>query len=55
MKLIIKNLGPIKNNTQSIDLSKDLLVFVGRNNSAKSYVAQLLWVIFNQDIIHKFI
>ncbi len=54
MKLIIKNLGPIKNNTQAIDLSKDFFVFVGRNNSGKSYVAQLLWAIFNEDIIHKF-
>ncbi|MBS9391250.1 MAG: AAA family ATPase [Dolichospermum sp. WA123] len=54
MKLIIKNLGPIKNNTQAIDLSKDFFVFVGQNNSGKSYVAQLLWAIFNQDIIHKF-
>ena len=54
MKLIIKNLGSIKNNTQAIDLSKDFFVFVGRNNSGKSYVAQLLWAIFNEDIIHKF-
>jgi predicted ATPase len=54
MKLIIKNLGPIKNNTQAIDLSKDFFVFVGQNNSGKSYVAQLLWAIFNEDIIHKF-
>ena len=54
MKLIIKNLGLIKNNTQAIDLSKDFFVFVGRNNSGKSYVAQLLWAIFNQDIINKF-
>ena len=54
MKLIIKNLGPIKNNTQAIDLSKDFFILVGRNNSGKSYVAQLLWAIFNQDMIHKF-
>jgi predicted ATPase len=54
MKLIIKNLGPIKNNTQAIDLSKDFFIFVGQNNSGKSYVSQLLWAIFNQDIIHKF-
>ncbi|MDM3863196.1 MAG: AAA family ATPase, partial [Aphanizomenon gracile PMC644.10] len=54
MKLIIKNLGPIKNNTQAIDLSKDFFVFVGQNNSGKSYVSQLLWAIFNEDIIHKF-
>ncbi|MEY3403899.1 MAG: hypothetical protein AN487_08735 [Anabaena sp. CRKS33] len=54
MKLIIKNLGPIKNNTQAIDLSKDFFIFLGQNNSGKSYVSQLLWAIFNQDIIHKF-
>ncbi|MBD2480409.1 AAA family ATPase [Planktothrix sp. FACHB-1365] len=54
MKLIIKNLGAIKNNTQEIDLAKDFFVFVGRNNSGKSYVAQLLWTIFNQDVIEKF-
>lgn len=54
MKLIIKNFGPIKNNTQSIDLSKDFFLFVGRNNSGKTYVAHLLWTIFNQDIINKF-
>jgi predicted ATPase len=54
MKLIIKNLGPIKNNTQAIDLSKDFFIFVGQNNSGKSYVAQLLWAIFNEDIIDKF-
>lgn len=54
MKLIIKDLGSIKNNTQAIDLSKDFFIFVGRNNSGKSYVSQLLWAIFNQDIIHKF-
>ncbi|MBK1989323.1 AAA family ATPase, partial [Sphaerospermopsis aphanizomenoides BCCUSP55] len=54
MKLIIKNLGPIKNNTQAIDLNKDFFVFVGRNNSGKSYVAQLLWAICNQDLINKF-
>ncbi|ALB41772.1 MULTISPECIES: AAA family ATPase [Nostocales] len=54
MKLIIKNLGPIKNNTQAIDLAKDFFIFVGQNNSGKSYVAQLLWAIFNEDIIHKF-
>lgn len=54
MKLIIKNLGSIKNNSQAIDLAKDFFVFVGRNNSGKSYVAQLLWTIFNEDVIEKF-
>ncbi|MFO7028939.1 hypothetical protein B9T07_02470 [Limnospira fusiformis CCALA 023] len=54
MKLIIKNFGPIKNNIQAIDLSKKFLVFVGYNNSGKSYVSQLLWTIFNQRIINDF-
>lgn len=54
MKLIIKNFGPIKNNSKAIDLSKNLLVFVGYNNSGKSYVSQLLWTIFNQRIINNF-
>ncbi|MBP0016114.1 MAG: AAA family ATPase [Cyanobacteria bacterium SBLK] len=54
MKLTIKNLGSIKNNSQSIDLSKKFLIFVGRNNSGKTYVSQLLWTIFNEDKIETF-
>lgn len=54
MKLLIKNLGPIKNNTQEIDLSKRFYVFVGVNNSGKTYVSQLLWTIFNDTTIHRF-
>ena len=54
MKLIIKNLGPIQNNKQAIDLTKRFYVFVGKNNSGKTYVSQLLWTIFNQETIHKF-
>jgi len=54
MKLLIENLGPIKNNTQTIDLSKKFYVFVGANNSGKTYVSQLLWTIFNEDIIKEF-
>lgn len=54
MKLLIENLGPIKNNKQTIDLSKNFYVFVGENNSGKTYVSQLLWTIFNPDIIDKF-
>ncbi|MEB3120364.1 MAG: AAA family ATPase [Snowella sp.] len=49
MELIIKNLGPIKGNQQSIDLSKKFFIFLGYNNSGKTYVSQLLWTIFNQD------
>ncbi|MEM9542189.1 MAG: AAA family ATPase [Cyanobacteria bacterium P01_E01_bin.42] len=54
MKLLIKNLGPIKNNTQEIDLSKRFYVFVGVNNSGKTYISQLLWTIFNRNIIKRF-
>ena len=54
MKLLIKDLGPIKNNKQTIDLSKKLYVFVGANNSGKTYVSQLLWTVFNEDIIYEF-
>ena len=54
MKLLIENLGPIKNNKQTIDLSKKFYVFVGANNSGKTYVSQLLWTIFNEDLIIDF-
>ena len=55
MELIIKNLGPIKGNQQSIDLSKKFFIFLGYNNSGKTYVSQLLWTIFNKDKHIKFI
>ncbi|OZH52788.1 hypothetical protein AFK68_22080 [Hydrocoleum sp. CS-953] len=54
MKLLVKNFGPIRNNTQTIDLSKKFYVFVGQNNSGKTYISQLLWAIFNRDLINKF-
>ena len=54
MQAIIQNLGAIKNNKQAIDLTKNFYVFVGDNNSGKTYVSQLLWTIFNQDVIQKF-
>ncbi len=54
MKLLVKNFGPIRNNTQTIDLSKKFYVFVGHNNSGKTYLSQLLWAVFNQDLINKF-
>ena len=44
MQLHIENFGPIKNGT--IDLNKQLYVFVGYNNSGKTYLAQLIWDIF---------
>jgi AAA15 family ATPase/GTPase len=52
MQLTIKNFGPIK--TGKIDLSKRFYVFVGYNNSGKTYVSQLLWSIFNEKTIKKF-
>jgi predicted ATPase len=54
MKLLVKNLGPIRGNTQTIDLSKRFYIFVGQNNSGKTYVSQLLWTIFNKNVINKF-
>lgn len=54
MKLLVKNLGPIQGNTQTIDLSKRFYIFVGPNNSGKTYVSQLLWTIFNDNVINKF-
>lgn len=54
MNVLIKNLGGIKNNTQAIDLTKNFYVFVGENNSGKTYISQLLWTIFNENIIERF-
>lgn len=44
MQLHIENFGPIKKGT--IDLTKQLYVFVGYNNSGKTYLSQLIWDIF---------
>jgi AAA15 family ATPase/GTPase len=52
MQLTIKNLGPIKKG--EIDLSKKFYVFVGYNNSGKTYVSQLLWSLCNAKTIQKF-
>lgn len=54
MELLIKNLGSIRNNTQTIDLTKKFYTFIGYNNSGKTLVSQLLWTIFNRDNIRKF-
>ena len=54
MRLIVNNLGSIKNNNQSIDLSKRFYVFVGKNNSGKTYFTQLLWTLINQETINDF-
>jgi len=44
MKLIVKNFGHIKRG--EIDLTKKLYLFVGYNNSGKTYMSQLLWSLF---------
>ncbi len=41
MKLQVKNLGPIKKG--EIDLDKRFYVFVGYNNSGKTYMSQVIW------------
>jgi len=51
MKLLINNLGSIRNNNQAIDLTKKFYTFIGYNNSGKTLVSQLLWTIFNHDNI----
>jgi len=52
MQLIIQNFGPIKQG--QIDLTKKFYVFVGYNNTGKTYVSQLLWSIFNRETIYNF-
>lgn len=52
MHLTIKNFGPIKQG--KLDLSKRFYVFVGYNNSGKTYISQLLWALFNQKTLRKF-
>ena len=37
MKLTVKNLGPISQ--AEVDLSKDLIILTGENNTGKTYVA----------------
>ncbi len=52
MLMSIKNFGPIDEGR--IDLSKKFYLFVGHNNSGKTYVAQLLWGIFHPSTRRKF-
>jgi len=50
MKLIINKFPPITQRCE-IDLSKKLTLFVGQNNSGKTYLSQLIWGIFNDKYI----
>ena len=48
MKLIINKFPPITQRCE-IDLSKKVILFVGKNNSGKTYLSQLIWGIYNID------
>ena len=50
MKIEVKNFGCIKKGI--IDLDKRFTVFVGYNNSGKTYMSQLLWGLNNIDDIN---
>ncbi|RKZ49760.1 MAG: hypothetical protein DRR00_16950 [Candidatus Parabeggiatoa sp. nov. 3] len=52
MQLLIENFGPIKQG--KIDLTKRFYIFVGYNNSGKTYVSQLLWSLFNEETLAEF-
>jgi len=52
MKLIVKNYGAIQ--YASIDLSKKLYLFVGYNNTGKTYLTKLIYEIFNPDTLSDF-
>ena len=54
MNLVFHNLGPLKGR-QVIDLTKRFYVFVGENNSGKTYTAQLLWAVLNRDYMYEFV
>jgi len=52
MKLHLQNFGPIQE--ASIDLTRRIYVFVGYNNSGKTYLSQLIWSIFSEDTLQRF-
>ncbi|MFT5619041.1 MAG: hypothetical protein ACI85I_002278 [Arenicella sp.] len=52
MILKIKNLGPIKE--ASIDLSKKHYLFVGYNNTGKTYLTNLLYDVFKKETLMRF-
>ncbi|MFY7789063.1 MAG: AAA family ATPase [Thermoflexibacteraceae bacterium] len=53
MKLTVKNLGAIKEG--SIDLNKKVYLFVGYNNSGKTYMSKLIFKIFRKETINGFL
>ena len=50
MKLSIKNFGAIKEG--EIDLSKKVYVFVGYNNTGKTYISQLMYALNTQSFLY---
>ena len=48
MKVIVENLGAVKK--AEIDLSKDLLIFTGENNSGKTYLAYAVYAAVTQNM-----
>lgn len=46
MEIIVKKLGPIESAT--IDLSKNLIVFSGQNNTGKTFLTTLIYSIYNE-------
>jgi predicted ATPase len=52
MKIEVRNFGPIKKG--QIDLDKRFTVFVGYNNSGKTYMSQLLWGLSSFDFFQHF-
>ena len=44
MEVVIQNIGKVKK--ASIDLSKNLIVFTGKNNSGKTWVSYVLYALF---------
>lgn len=45
MRLTVKNLGPISK--ASVDLSKDLIILTGENNTGKTYLASTVYELFS--------
>lgn len=52
MKLIVKNFGAIKE--IKIDLSKKIYLFVGYNNTGKTYLSNLFYIIFSKTTLSNF-
>lgn len=52
MELVINNYGAIKE--CSIDLSRKLYLFIGYNNTGKTYLTKLIYEIFNKETLNNF-